>query len=569
MVARTQPFSLSTIALAASLGSCSALVDTETKQCNTNADCAKLEGSGPMTICDESHKVCVGRSESVDATKNGCTKHTDCGVDGYCQTGGVPRTCQQLKNEYCTELFPPDALQDENVLVLGMLADLSGNDPYGAPHREGAIAALRDIQFYGLPANNGLPSRSLAMLICDQRDDAAATKHLVDALKVPAILGASTSGGTRNALKVTSDKNVLLLSASATSPELGGLGKNPMGVDLFWRTVPADDQQVSAIRRLFPLVEKAIRAEAAAAEPPVILPTVTITILWKGDAAGESLKSAVAAASLSNNVNIIGYKLEERRTNADIDTEWEMHIGTVLSQRPHVIMPLGTTEFVDRALEKIETRWPAGAQRPWYVMPEGSKTKALSAIAARLPSFGLERRVIGTAPGARRGDGWNRFINSVASNPNSTEPGNLAEFAYDAVYLLTYATAYTKKLYPDGIALRDGLFNANCKKRLASADGVIAAMASRPVLTGSRGFVESFNAAARQDCIDFEGASGPVDFDANGETRNNYSLWCSTGGAEARIVSLQTFYDIEKDTLLDGTGPTMLDLSTSRWCKPR
>lgn len=556
MVHRSHLLSVSSVWLAGLLAGCSALVDTKTTQCRTDTDCAGLEGAEPTTRCE--NKVCVARKM--------CAQHTDCGADGYCPTGGVPRFCEQLKNEYCTDLYPPEALKDENVLLLGMLAALSGKEPYGEPHRDGAIAALRDIQFLGLPPIDGVPPRSLAMLICDERNRAAATRHLVETLKVPAILGASTSGGTKEAVKVTEPKNVLLLSASATSPELGEVGK--MNGDLFWRTVPADDQQMSAIRRLFPLVEKAIRTAAAASVPPLTIPTVRITILWKEDWAGGSLKNAAAAASLSSSMDFIGYKEEGSRTDAEIDAEWEMHISTVLMQRPHVIMPFGTTEFVQRALEKIETRWPAGTMRPWYVMPEGSKTKALSTIVERLPSLGLERRVIGTAPGARGGDGWTRFIGSFATNTR-IEPGNLAEFAYDAVYLLTYATAYTRKLYPSGIELRDGLAHTNCKGRLASAAGMIPAIAARPVLTGSQGFVASFNAAARRDCIDFYGASGPVDFDDTGETRNNYSLWCSTGAPNASIVSIQTFYDLEKDALLEGAAPSMLDLSVSDWCRKR
>lgn len=65
----------------------------------------------------------------------------------------------------------------------------------------------------------------------------AATKLLAE--KVDLIMGHTCSGATKAALALYRDKNIIVISASATSPELTQDGKSP----LFFRTTPSDDAQ--------------------------------------------------------------------------------------------------------------------------------------------------------------------------------------------------------------------------------------------------------------------------------------------------------------------------------------
>lgn len=561
------------------LGACSALVDTETKQCQRNEDCATLSGGGQTTMCE--NNVCVGRVAGGGMDKPTgpkCSRHQDCGDGGYCLSGAT-RTCEPLFTPECTEVFPTNALAQDNVVLVGLMAALTDNREYGLPHKIGAQVALDAIGRYGgLPAlAAGEQPRRLAALICDQKVDAA--KHLVD-LKVPAIIGASTSGATIDVLGgVTQPAGVLLFSPAATSPAL-----NRPDEGLFWRTVPADDQQMNAMRLIYTQVEKAVRATVHEGGAPGPTEPLRLFMLNKDDAAGTSLRAAALARPLGSPAPIITpveYEGGDANTPPASPADWEVIVGKLLAAKPHIVMPLGTTEFVELALRRIETQWQVSPTnpRPWYVMPEGNKTELISKLASELPLNGLGQRVIGTAPGARRGPGWQSFASTYQIFTNTTEePGNLSEFAYDAVFMLGYAIGFASGADAStnlmgasvltGAKLRDGLSKQTCKgtgtMRLPAAADEFSTWFTR--------------AAAPSACLDFDGASGPVDFDENGETKNNFSIWCTTGESPARLVSLSAYYNYDYDNgaqqprgaLVDELDrPAVLDLSKPGWCKPR
>jgi hypothetical protein len=570
------------LSAALALGACSALVDTKTEQCQNDEDCKTLAGGGSTSTCDPNRHVCVGRVEGGMDQPTGpkCARHQDCGEGGYCLPG-ANRTCKTLLTPECTEVFPTNALSQDNVVLVGLMAALTDNREYGLPHKIGAQVALDDIGRYGgLPAlSAGGQPRRLAALICDQKMDAA--RHLVG-LRVPAIIGASTSGVTIDVLgDVTQPAGVLLFSPAATSPAL-----NRPDEGLFWRTVPADDQQMNAMRLIYAQVEKAVRATIPEGGSPGPTEPLRLLMLNKDDAAGTSLRAAALAQPLGSPAPIITpieYEGGDANTPPASPADWEVIVGKLLAAKPHIVMPLGTTEFVELALRRIEMLWQVSPTnpRPWYVMPEGNKTELISKLAGELPLNGLGQRVIGTAPGARRGAGWQSFASTYQIFTKTTEePGNLSEFAYDAVFMLGYAIGFASGADATanpmgasasvltGAKLRDGLSKMTCKgmgtSRLPAGGGDFSTWFTR--------------AAAPNNCLDFDGASGPVDFDENGETKNNFALWCATSEATPRLVSISTYYNYDFDNgpgksrgaLVDDTNlPTMLDLSKPGWCKPR
>jgi hypothetical protein len=251
----------------------------------------------------------------------------------------------------------------------------------------------------------------------------------------------------------------------------------------------------------------------------------------------------------------------------DPETNWDSVHSELMGMPPDIVVALGTDEFVRELLPRIEEQWDnlgRGKPRPWYLLPEGDRTIQLLEYAAKHPE--LAERVIGTAPGARRyrgpdnrGAGYPGFAGRFRSKYQH-DPGNLAEFAYDAVYLLAYAIANTQAAYPTGNQIAAALSLMSCKgagSRVISADPIAAGRA-----------MSTAAAAGPNGCLDFDGVSGPLDFDVRtGEARSDMGLWClRRESAEVLFEPLLGAYYSTETYALDETAWT-IDLSTPDWCQ--
>ncbi|MET0340122.1 MAG: hypothetical protein ABW252_03935, partial [Polyangiales bacterium] len=234
---------------------------------------------------------------------------------------------------------------------------------------------------------------------------------------------------------------------------------------------------------------------------------------------------------------------------------WDEVVAKLLAHRPHIIIPLGTNEFVTQVLGKLETAWPSGTPRPWYLMPEGNRVDELLALARDRPELDLSARVVGTAPGSRSGAAFAGFAGRFRAEPSNqgSPPGNLAEYAYDAMYLLAYATALSSQATPSARELATGLGKTSCGEKVVPA--------------GPRRFSGDFASAARDKCIDYEGVSGPFDWDLDaGEARSDFDVWCliDQGGAFTFEPPVNQ-YSFATGALKD----PMFDFARRDWCQPR
>jgi branched-chain amino acid transport system substrate-binding protein len=540
---------------------CSVLVDPQTEQCVSTADCAAKGGDFADTICRE--HVC---------TRPRCSAHEQCGErlglargeQGYCRPDGV---CARLFTPECTRLLPADALSSEH-LLFGMMAILnpaSGNASYGLPHLQGVEVAVKEINDYGgLPgASPTAAARRLALLVCDHGSvPAEVARHLVNNIRVPAIVGASFSGVTTEVLDVARTRDVLVFSPAATSPALTTYDDNR---NLFWRTAPSDNLQTEAMKLIVPMIEEALRKKV----PAVLAPGEQLRVImpYKGDDAGRALYNA--ATSLSRVVpnpappltgmSYGGFEYLNPDNKEKVVPPWAMHVATVLAARPHIIIPLGTVEFVKEMMRQIETGWDDNlGYRPWYMFPEGSKDPALLTIANENPHWRLQERVIGVAPGARQPPRFPAFSARFRAALQTTmEPGNLAEYAYDAAYLLAYATAIAGQHKPTGPQLVRALGQVSCSDKPT-------------VQAGPTDIQGSLRRAVSDGCINFEGISGPLDFDATGEAPSDYAVWCLKGSAPSVDYEppIDIYYSYQNG-LVTPTGRPPLDLSRADWCKAR
>lgn len=504
------------------LTSCNLVVDTSANQCESDRDCAEKGPEFAGTLCSR-QKLC---ERLVCSSSAECS--TRLGEPAVCRPSD--KACAKLLTEDCTELFPEDALMEGDTIVLGFMGPLRDQfASVGIPLRQGAELALNEIETRtnGLPAAGGsAQQRHLVMLGCHDIDDPErVAEHLVNQVQVPAILGPAFSGIT---VQVTTDVtvpgNVMTISASATSPDITSL--NDKG--LVWRTAPSDTIQAIPLAELVLKVEEILRADGVLQETE----SARIAIAAKDDAYGLGLADAVFAQMQVQGVGAASdSKLLLRRDYGDPaeieNVDWDTPATEIVDFHPHIIFGLGTNEFVTELLTRIEANWDTG-DRPKYLLPEGGKVDELEGIVADQPD--LSARILGTVPGAQLAPGYSGFAQRFSAFFNEP-PGTFSEFAYDAAYLLAYSIAITGQAHPTGAQMADAMKRMTC-------------MDKTKVPAGPTNFSGHFQNAAQNQCIDFDGVSGPLDFDNDtGEASSDIAIWCpERNGNDVSLAAQSAYY---------------------------
>jgi ABC-type branched-subunit amino acid transport system substrate-binding protein len=546
--------------------------------CEANADC-----SGATPFCSSSGQ-CVA-----------CQPHRFCGGDtkSLCIDDGKTASCQPLLDpstaKACDTTFPHDlsALKNNDIFHIGMITRLPSGiskSAYGQPSAQAVEVAVNEIN----NDNSGLPvpmgnTRKLVVIECNEdalsqadadarsagnfSDLGATVDHLVKTLRVPVIIGGSTSSVTTRVNADFLQADTLLVSPSATDDTITDAwrpDKNNKPRQLFWRTVAPDSRQVPALKAVLGDVQDALRHGDAGT--PSVGSTYDST-----NSATRNLPTLFATQDPQLNLNSIAYTPRDATNNADV-------IRQLVSRANGIIVPLGIGEFVTydangktvSMLAQLEAQWQG--RKPWYVMSEGSRTNFGAALAA-VP--GLVERVIGTAPGARQEPLYQTFVNNF-NRLYPGEPGNLAESGYDAAYLIAYATVLATAsgaTWPSGTDLGNALEKLSCK-----ASGT---QTSVPVPAGTSAFSVARQAILNNPtgCFDFQGASGPLDYvdsplstltPKSKEPSADMSLWCLGDPTNERdqTTTIKTHYFQQASrqiTPIGGNAP--LNLAQANWCK--
>jgi branched-chain amino acid transport system substrate-binding protein len=541
-------------ALALALSSaCSAIVDTEADQCSTDADCQAKGAAFAGTVCS-AQKTCV-KSGSAGGSggsggsaggggssgQTGCTTNKECSTlsgdaNQICRKSDG--TCVALTSQDCTQVL--GAVENDETIVLGFLGPLVGEyASIGLPILAGAALARSEIETRanGLPGGTGGKRRPLAIVACHDLDDPVrAAEHLVKTVGVQAILGPAFSGVT---LKVTTDvtvpNGVLTMSASATSPAITQLEDN----GLAWRAVPSDAIQAIPMSFLAGQIESSVRQKLGLAAGDKIRVAMTV----KGDAYGTGLAEAILPQLSFNGKPAIDASNSEQFLRVDYPDEATFDFAPLLNQvvsfKPHMVIVLGTNEGIQKVTTGIEAAWPTTGTpppRPSYLFPDGGRLPELLSLVGT-DNDDLRKRIIGTVPG-RKGPLYDAFrIRFKAANKNE-EPGTYAENAYDAVYLLGYALSATAG---------EPVTGANIAKGLAKL-----IPPGTQIDSGPNALNDAFTTLKTGNNIDFNGASGPLDFDLNtGEASADIDIWCIVRDSNKNPVfkSSGQYYDAVKKQL--------------------
>jgi len=518
--------------------------------------CLAMATAGALFACSDDDPG--GATPTADAGQDGDGTKTDSGTDcppiapASCSLATctkdlgepaacVANTCVKLKSLDCQRVG--GALDADNVVLIGeLLAQNGANAASGISRINSVELAINEVNAAGgIPASDRCqPARKLAYIACDDAnlagdagagdagdggvaaaiDRVRAGKHLTDDLKVPVIIGGSTSGNTLEIARlVTMPAKVMQFAPSSTAISITAptdFNASPDGTRLLWRAAPSDVAQSVALQKIYADLEAAAKA-GGVASPKLALVT-------KNDAYGKGIAAAFKQGLMVNgqaipNANFVD--IVYKTTPADADGVLRADaVDQLVTFAPNIIVMAGTSEATDDIVRPYES--VARAVAPVYLMADGQKKPELAQLVdpadARTPKaadpVGLRKRIRGTQPGVVTPLAQ-RFFNfgyKTAYGNQSVLAYGMAG-SYDIAYLLTYAIAATNGGPIDGTTLA---------KNMALLTG-----GTQAIDVGPAGLPKGFEAMRKGEKVDFNGASGPLDFDvATGEAPSDYSVWC-------------------------------------------
>lgn len=515
---------------------CSLIVDTKADQCASDDDCASFGGG-----------TCTGGICSP------CSSNDDCKVRGpFYICNKTTGSCASLKSKECTTV-DGDYTNDAAFLIGSLLPTAGSDKDTGRAMQNSIRLALGDF----LDASNGLPllpgstKRPFVVVGCNDNSDSdtgvVAAKHLVADLGVPAIIGAAFSGITiKVATTVTIPGGVLLLSPSATSVAITDLQDN----GLVWRTSPPDIYQAQAIALLMPQIEKAVHdTDNVPADMPV-----KVAILNKGDSYGSGLGKALEKLLVINGKPALGPTNQSAYLRLDYGNpddpktdalSYADKVQKLLAFRPHVALILGTNEGVTDVFGPIVDGW-GPLPPPRFLFSDGGLVNDLWAKVGS--NDVLRRRVLGTVPGTNH-QLFLTFKQAYKTKfSDGTSPAVFgAAGAYDAAYLLAYASVANGAQPITGASLAKA-FRKEVPPGAPTEVGVDSINAAFKVLEAGKN-------------IDFDGASGPLNFDVStGDAPSDIQIWCLPKDAGGKASSAQNsgqYFDAATGKLAGATNPVV------------
>jgi hypothetical protein len=526
-------------ALVVAAGGCSLVVDAS-GQCSSDDECVVSRGL-PGTVCDMRQHACVRPATY-------CSTNREC-VD---RAGGEPFACVEgqcvgLLSEDCQKVLatPAEYSSDEAVRV-GVLSLIAGNPVAG--QGRGAVNAIELARndfvstLRGLPpVESGGPARPLVVVVCNEAPDATrAARHLVEKLKVPALIGPLASGASLAvAQEVTVPNDVLQLIPAATSHALTKI----VDRGLVWRTDAVDAKTVGGMSALAALVEAKLRAGPA---PVVSAPDgLKVAYLHRGDILGTAVQPLFLDVLTFNGKTAAGNLASGTYKDVDYGDATAEPAGraieAALAFRPHVVIMYGLGEIVP-TLSLIEQRWPADAPyRPHYVLHASAYGVDWASVVGGDDDF--RRRVLGVLPSVDPKDRVGIDIKTRYDAAYASDTGAIwstpAQAYFDSFYLFAYAATAAGASPLTGPALAEGM------GRIGPPGTPIDASNPGKILDAVIELRSGRN-------VDYSGAMGNVVFDQNGEYGPPLFTWCLS--AERTSVPSGLRFDEATSTLVGEDG---------------
>ncbi|MDQ3695966.1 MAG: ABC transporter substrate-binding protein [Chloroflexota bacterium] len=383
-----------------------------------------------------------------------------------------------------------DARAQDEPLRIGTLFPITGDlSDFGPAFFNSAELAVNQINEGG--GVNGQPVELIPGDTATSPQQAVEeARRMIEIEGVSALVGPAGSGEALPvAESVAGPAGVPVISPSATSPALSVANDN----GVFFRTTISDAAQGVVIADL------ALEQGYA-----------TACVLYVNNAYGQGLNDAFAERFTAE-----GGEVTEQVPHEQEQASYASELATCTADSPDVMIAIGYPESGGVFLrELIEAGDP-----PALLLSDGLLSEDLFAEL-----------------------GWESFAGTIGTAPGGAESAASTAYseAYNEAYGEAQAVPYLREVY-DAVFLIAAAAQAAGANDAASILGELQAVASAPgtVFTGGvEGWQAATAALAAGEDVDYEGASGPVDLDENGDVvLGAIRVWSVEGEA---IVDLET-----------------------------
>jgi ABC-type branched-subunit amino acid transport system substrate-binding protein len=440
--------------------------------------------------------------------------------------------CVALLSEDC-DTITGDPQQDD-LIVLGSLFSTKGAQAATNLNRQqSAMLAVTEINSLGgIPSPSG-GARQLVMVSCNESDGAwkRAGVHLVDELKVPAIVGPNTSQDTIDvSTQISVPGGTVMMTPSAVASEIGDLSDN----DLTWLMVPSDVQRAPLMIRQINELERRIKMERG-------VETVKLSVITRGDALGIGTRTSLN--SLRLNDRPLSEQIGTDKTvlldpyEPTIKEPNQALISKHVAFTPDIVVLAGTAEAISYVMKPLEEAWTA-ATRPQYVLIDSTKVPELLTLVTGNDE--LRRRVRGTGivPGSESANVYETFKQAyLSAYPGSTATISGMGPSYDAAYSIAYAIA---------AAGDEAITGATVSQNLRKLAG-----GATTIEVGRQHMTRAFQQLSEGERIRAIGTFGALEWNENGTVvGGTLEMWCiaAPGGGTPAYRSSMLYFDLASST---------------------
>jgi ABC-type branched-subunit amino acid transport system substrate-binding protein len=314
---------------------------------------------------------------------------------------------------------------------------------------------------------------------------------LVNNAKVAAIMGHCSSGATIPGASISIPAKVVLMSPSATSPRVTEINDN----DFVFRTAPSDALQGVLLAKL--AYDKGYKK---------------ISIIARNDAYGGGL-----ATEMKNAFERLGGQVAKVTLYEESVTDYTAQITEASQDKPDAISIISFQEVQALLIQMVK----AGVTN-FDLFADGTKDQTNFDELAKVIDPELLKDKTGSAPASAQTDGSAKFESlykayRVKKNQPQEEVFVYTGNTYDAIFLLALAMQKAaldqKKL--SGETIRDSL------RAVANSPGEII---------GVGDWKKAVELLKQGKDINYEGASGAVDFDKHGDVLSPARIWSLVNG---------------------------------------
>jgi branched-chain amino acid transport system substrate-binding protein len=349
---------------------------------------------------------------------------------------------------------------------LGILADLTGPiESLAPPIVAGAQLAFDEVNAQGGILGGGKIIPVVGDSACDATAASAAADKLVNTDQVTGIMGAFCTGATiGGANSAAIPGGVVMISPAASAPALTTLADN----DLVYRTTPADSLQGVKMADL--LLARGVK---------------DVAVTYVNNDYGKGLADVFAATFTAG-----GGTIAANIAHEDGKADYRAELGNLVGSQNLVILAYASGSGATMLRQAVEsgnfTTYVGGDGMVGDDLLTGIDAAAVEGLTA-------------TRAGAYAGESATIYA-KLATDAGQDPTATYAPQAYDAAFLLALAVE------KNGSAKREGLSAA--LRDVASAPG-------EKILPGE--WTKAVELIKAGTDIDYEGAGGPLDFDAAGD----------------------------------------------------